>query len=164
MNNKVDQFWSMMDADDQDVQDEGFKKWFEFVGEHTQYVDTFKDYLPKRFYEIYRKTNFHDFKIIDVSYFSKPPRMTWVKLLIYDYFEDYGKDLYYNLVYRDVKEFQLSVSTTANNITWGYDILELIDSSNILRHRIKFSDGASMNVVSKTINLIKAKPPSVAKK
>ena len=157
MQSEIEVFWPMLNSEDFQVQEKGFQKWTEFVQNHPCYFESIKKHLTKHFCEVYQKMRFHDFHVQDIEYHSNPPKMTEVRLFIYDYHEDHSKNLYFTITYRNVSKYSINVESTQYAISWGYDIFEILENG-LLKHRILCSDRTSIEIVFKTINIVKSKP------
>jgi hypothetical protein len=75
-----------------------------------------------------------------------------VSLLLHDYHEDYGKDLYFVLVYRNVRACRLSLEPTNYAINWARDIFEDIGDGYLL-HRIMCSDDIRIDIEFSDVSL-----------
>ena len=156
MINEIEEFWSLIKSDDCQMQEEGFQKWYEFKKNRPEYVDGIKKKLSNDFYHTYNKMSFHDFQLCDIKYSHNPPSKSTIELLLYDYHETYGKNLYYSLVYSAVSSYTIDIKSTKYAISWGNDIFEDMDEG-LLKHRILCSDNISIDIVFKKIRLKRLK-------
>lgn len=154
MNSEIEEFWTMMQSTNDSIHNAGYRLWQEFAIKNPQYFTSLKEQIPKRFCETYQKLKLHDFRVLDIGCHSKQHRMTEIRLLLYDYHEDYGKNLFFNMIYQGVGEYYFSVKSTEFAMSWGYDIFEPLENG-MLKHRILCSDRTSMEIAFKTISLIK---------
>lgn len=117
-----------------------------------------KDRFTKIFYKTYCSKVLHDFNLlnIEVKGNTMPARKSEVRLLLYDVYEDYGKDVYFYLVYRDVQEYSINVPRTGTELPWYLDIFEEIDE-NMLKHRISLTGNGYIEITFKSISMIRVK-------
>ena len=156
MENEIGNFWEMLCSDNQEIQENGFRKWDEFKQRNPYYFDDIKKKLSKGFLKTYSKINLHDFYVLNLNWCIQPLKSTEIKLLLYDYHEDYGKDLYFNMIYRKVSEYSFNAKYAEPAMTWGNDIFESTEGG-MLKHRILFCNGTNIEIVFKTISLVKLK-------
>ena len=160
MNGEISEFWAMVTSDDIQTKESGLQKWKEFNGNNPQYFEWASEKLPKGFAKDYKKINPHDFQILQIQFDGHLSRGAVLKLFVYDFHEDYGKDIFYEIVYRGVKGHAMTVCNTEYRLTWGYDIFDICDNG-LWIHRILCADGASIEVTFKSISIKKQKSSSI---
>jgi len=160
--NAIEKFWAMIYSGDEEIREEGFDKWSEFNQNNPKYMETIKENFSKKFYEEYQGKVLHDFHVLNVDILcnTRPPRKTEIKLLIYDFHEEYGKDLYFYLRYTGVKSYSFHSPDMDIEASWYGDIFE-VTADGMLKHRIALINDACIEITFKNIRMVKAKKREV---
>ena len=154
--NEIEKFWVMICSDNEGIREEGFDKWREFDKNNPRYLETIRENFSKTFYNEYQEKTLHDFHILNIETLcnTRPPRKTEIKLLLHDFYEEYGKDLYFYLIYGGVQSYVLYSPNTGTEASWYKDIFEVTEN-NMLKHRIALIGDAYIEVTFKSIRIIK---------
>lgn len=163
MISEIDEFWSLISSDNEEIQEEGFQKWAVFKQKNPNYMDNIKSKFSKHFYSVYQKYNFHDFRVLDIVCSYKLGKKSEIALTLYDYHKDYGKDLYFSITYRDIYEHTINANNTTYGLIWNIAIFEVLEE-NKLKHRILCCDGANIDITFKTVSIKKLKSASFSEK
>jgi len=160
--NQIEKFWTMIYSDDEEMREEGFDKWSEFKHNNPQYMETIKESFSNGFYKEYQGKVLHDFHVLNVEVLCNtcPPRNTEIKLLLYDFYKEYGKDLYFYLKYTGVQSYSFYSHDTDVETSWYDDIFE-VTADGMLKHRIALIGDAYIEITFKKIRMIKAKKREV---
>lgn len=153
MKKEIDKFWSMIQSDNYFIQKIGFKKWDYFEKKYPDYSINLRRKLLKDFYSIYKKVNFHDFHIIDINCDFNVFQQSEIKLHLYDFHEDYDRNLRLWLIYRGVSNYSLNISSSKFAMTWGNDIFYTKSKEEYV-HKIIFSDSSNINIAFKEVNVL----------
>ena len=152
MKSEISTFWTMLQSDDELIHDEGYRLSYEFARKNPQYFQSIKKWLPKKFVSTYEKINFHDFHILNIEYYSSPPKKSKIRMVTHDYHEEYGKDMIFDFVYRDIKEYSCFITSALLPINWSRDIFEILDNGLIM-HRILCSNRVFFDITAKSIEI-----------
>lgn len=151
---EIEDFWVMENSEDADIRMEGALKWAEFSKKHPHYFEDIKHNFTNEFHEIYKKIKFHDFRIDKIHYdLGVNSGHPTVDMVLFDYHEDYEKDLYFKFTYNNVKEYSINAQETQSHLDWNADIFECVDG-DFIKHRI-LCHGGSIVIVFKNITVEK---------
>ena len=161
---EIEKFWELVRVDDYEKSNEGLVEWRKFLQKNPNHLANMKDRFTKMFYKTYCSKVLHDFNLlnIEVKCNAMHARKSEVRLLIYDVYEDYEKDVYFYLVYRDVQEYSIHVPRTGTELPWYWDIFEEIDK-NMLKHRISLIGKGYIEITFKRISMIRVKKEDINK-
>lgn len=147
------EYWTMMNSKDKEIRETGIKRWQESTKVYAEYFNSIKNKLPKGFLKTYDKINFHDFQLSEINIKGQFDKDMEISLLLYDYYEDYGKDVYYQIIYSKVSKYMCDIYSEYG-LGWGYDEFELHENG-IWEHRIICSNGAELEIAFKRIKVKK---------
>lgn len=155
---EIEKFWRMINTDDLKTSEAGYKKWKEYEQKYPHHFENIKEKFSKKFYKTFGKLILHDFLVVNINTSYNPiySKKSEVRLLLYDYFEEYGKDIYFNLTYRNVETCVLHLPSIHSDLSWYDDIFEEIEN-NRLKHRIALINDAYIEITFKTISITKVK-------
>ena len=148
----IEDFWDKLKSSDDSVHDEGYRLWREYASMAPNYIESLKEYLPKRFAMKYADMNFHDFHILGVTYVPKQESKAMVRIVMNDYFNEYGKDMFYELLYTDVIQYSCHVPFVSNQVSWSYDIFESCGKGRFM-HRILCSNRCWFDILARSIEI-----------
>lgn len=151
MKSDIEKFWAMLKSKDDIIYDEGYRLWSEFAIKNPNYFERIKKILPKNFVTVYDKINFHDFHILSIEYYSKTLKSSSIKIVTYDYHNEYGENMFFDFIYNDVIDYSCSI-TSVPPINWSYDIFEILDEK-LFMHRILCSNRIFFDITSKNIEI-----------
>lgn len=152
MNDKIEEFWSLIISENELLNEKGWKKWDEFNELYPNYTDIFKSYLENDSYLMYTSINFHDFDIIEVNCSLDRKKAKEVSICIFDYFNDYKKNLFIRITYTNVVKYMADVKDIIYSVSWNNDIFEILDDKKI-KHRILLSNGSSIEIVCESVDI-----------
>lgn len=138
-NSKIEEFWSMLCSEDEQIQYEGQCKRMQFFLENEDYFRRTNGLLPKDFAQIYKNMSFHDFQILEFHLDERQRHGAVVSIVVYDFHEDYGKNVIFKIVYEGVEEHSITINSNNHRLNWAYDIFEHCENG-LWVHRIMCSD------------------------
>ena len=159
---EIEKFWKIVRVDDFEVRSEGLDEWSEFERKNPKHFENMKNRFTKIFYKTYSGKVLHDFNVLDIEIKcnTMPARKSEIRILIYDVYEDYGKDVYFYLVYRDVQAYAINIPRPNLETPWYLDIFEEIDEDT-LKHRISLTGNGYIEITFKTISMIRVKKEDI---
>lgn len=150
MKYNIEEIWNNISSDNIEIQNKGYEQWDKLI--ENKYFDFISEKLPSCFSLEYQKINLHDFKVIEIKYFYKKKNQMCVEVILFDYYNDYGENLYYKITYSEVKEYTLNFMDLKHSLMWGNDIFEIINEK-VFKHRVMLSDGNFYIIMFKDIKM-----------
>ena len=159
---EIEKFWKILCTGDFEKRGAALKKWKEFLQRNPVYFENMQKRFSKKFYKMYSGKELHDFNIlnIEVKCNTMPARKSEIKILLHDVFEDYGKDVYFYLIYRDVRAYTLGVPCFDVDLPWYGAIFEEVDEE-MLKHRISLIGSGYIEITFKKISMIRVKKEDI---
>lgn len=149
----INVLWKMMQSKYKIIQEIGIILWIKFKQRYLSYFSRIRLKLLNNLYSIDNRLNFHDFYVKEVIYNLKSLNERQIKFHIYDYYNDYGKNLSMYLVYDDVSYCRINFNKSDLPLSWGNDVF-YFSKENKFVHKVILSDNSNFSITFKKLNVI----------
>jgi|GEM_PF-3588896 len=142
---EIEKAWNMLKSDDVEEYNKGISIIIEAL-KNNAYIYELRKKLPKIFLDSYTAIDFHDFMLVGILFNKEDQQIgPSIRLQWYDYYETYGENLVYEILYEGISYYKIFGRETLHPVYMLVNIFDMSEEGFMI-HRILGSDGMMIEI------------------